>query len=586
VAAWRREFLALTGDECADGQGGIDPKKLMSWQAAQGLPPDGKVRRPTLQAARSRRAAGPSESDATGPAATAEGPTESDTTGPAATAEGPLAGEDGERAGAAPDGAAGGPTVDRAAGGGGAAVGETSGTGAAAARDTVGEVTELLARGSISPEDAKRALDALDALSWSAEVAALSALDAKAVDSLIKALPPTAKADASYTKLICAMGPARALAYASELSTYGQWPWAEVEPPATAVGKVLAAIPAATRLQIAAHTGPILLHRTFDATADGEAGTLSKLLGLRFKVDVEADSDSGVDWDAAGLRRAWNVLESLPAVHLGGSNPSLAKLVRQQGTPGASAGGYYQAGENKASIAYDPAKLDAANRAADPGDPLYGVNRFDKVVRHEIGHSVDQQTGASAKYCIGNPDGGDWKEHGAGSGLAALMVKASNGAIEQWKDADQKKAIVDCLQNAIDNDSPLTLADLTALPFWAKLSKADQDSIKHDKVCTALQVHFAAQSPWYNSAIGFGIALADGRVYQESYEGDWTSYDASARARKVSQYQFRAPGEWFAEAYATYYEPNAGGHGALLAPVDPKTKQWLDKNIDGKISKV
>ena len=57
---------------------------------------------------------------------------------------------------------------------------------------------------------------------------------------------------------------------------------------------------------------------------------------------------------------------------------------------------------------------------------------------------------------------------------------------------------------------------------------------------------------WYRS--GDHAACTHGpRIYQESYEGTWVSYPASKRAAKVSNYQFRAPGEWFAELYALYY---------------------------------
>jgi hypothetical protein len=44
-----------------------------------------------------------------------------------------------------------------------------------------------------------------------------------------------------------------------------------------------------------------------------------------------------------------------------------------------------------------------------------------------------------------------------------------------------------------------------------------------------------------------------GRVYLQSYAGIWNSYDLAARRHKVSDYQFRAPEEWFAELYGMYF---------------------------------
>lgn len=57
---------------------------------------------------------------------------------------------------------------------------------------------------------------------------------------------------------------------------------------------------------------------------------------------------------------------------------------------------------------------------------------------------------------------------------------------------------------------------------------------------------------WWNSA-GCKQAAIGGRVYHEAYANDWVSYNLAARAQGITAYQFRAPGEWFAELYAAYY---------------------------------
>lgn len=45
----------------------------------------------------------------------------------------------------------------------------------------------------------------------------------------------------------------------------------------------------------------------------------------------------------------------------------------------------------------------------------------------------------------------------------------------------------------------------------------------------------------------------DGRIWQEAYKGQWLSYDAAIRTDRVTDYQMRADGEYFAEAYAAYF---------------------------------
>ena len=58
---------------------------------------------------------------------------------------------------------------------------------------------------------------------------------------------------------------------------------------------------------------------------------------------------------------------------------------------------------------------------------------------------------------------------------------------------------------------------------------------------------------WSQKASGASKFGLGGRVYQEAYKGDWYSYDAAARKKGVSSYQFRAPGEWFAEVYSAFF---------------------------------
>jgi hypothetical protein len=109
----------------------------------------------------------------------------------------------------------------------------------------------------------------------------------------------------------------------------------------------------------------------------------------------------------------------------------------------------------------------------------------------------------------------------------------------------------------------------------AQLTKFND--ITNDDAVSALRLAFSNQSPW-DLPTG-GVKLGD-RIYQESYDWpQWVSYKQTARAKKFSRYQFRAPGEWFAEAYATYYQP-PGTKGALMVGLDDTTKAWFDAHVD------
>jgi hypothetical protein len=58
---------------------------------------------------------------------------------------------------------------------------------------------------------------------------------------------------------------------------------------------------------------------------------------------------------------------------------------------------------------------------------------------------------------------------------------------------------------------------------------------------------------WDKGHAGANKCAVGGRVYQQAYGHEWWSYSLGARGAAVSQYQFRSPAEWFAEAYSFFY---------------------------------
>jgi len=329
----------------------------------------------------------------------------------------------------------------------------------------------------------------------------------------------------------------------------------------------------------------------FDNTPDGELEHITKLFEVRFNVSVgqsKSRNMTGKDWDAKGLRRCWEILKDLPPKHVEG-NAWLEHWTRYEG--GGSGGGYYSEYYKESSMGYSTDEMDGKNKAADPGDPLYDVIRFNKVVRHEVGHAV-HKTLSTADSFLASDKGGSWKEHGrADDTLIREMAEAAGSHLKGWDVKEEKDAMIDAVTKKLKAGKPMDAwAAVKALPFWdtrysgllgGAKKLAAQTQLGMDPFFSAVEKNGPGKNPWYTHSSG-GVALG-GRIYQESYTDNWTSYDVGSRTRKVSQYQFRAPGEWFAEAYATYYEPDGNGDiGTLLNSTDANTKKWFDKNVHGK----
>ena len=474
----------------------------------------------------------------------------------------------------------------------------------------VSEIDELLSYGAfdwaITDSEAREALRLLGGLPMSQLGPALDSLGQEKIDRLLDNLPASARGTDDFSKVVVGLGPSRAQPWIEALLSYGLFDWAVTDGDVEAVVDILMAMSGGQRSTMLGMLDQDFRSRLvdnmdrgsdlnadeksivqliFDETSDAEL--MGLCLGVRFNLDVDSRGfwrgGDGMDWDEAGLRRVWDVLEALPPGHVQ-DNDHFEALLRYEHSEGSTSGGVFYGNnifdEGDVAMTYDPANLgfNQDDFYAAPGDPLHGVNRFDKVVRHEVGHAVDDMIGGSDSYCIDNAPGGDWQEHGGSTGtVARLMVENSGGEIDGL-DEDVRDNLIDALEDILDDTAHTEVEDrIRATSGFSDLDEAVQRRVLADPAVSAAKVMFKSQSPWYNAANG-GVALG-GRIYQESYDGRFVSYASAARARSVSHYQWRAPGEWFAEAYAAYYEPSAGEPGAGLAAKDPATKRWFDANV-------
>jgi hypothetical protein len=116
-------------------------------------------------------------------------------------------------------------------------------------------------------------------------------------------------------------------------------------------------------------------------------------------------------------------------------------------------------------------------------------------------------------------------------------------------------------------DEFLVVGDGADGPDWVAL--------KNDPIvawCEAVRLKGSSDGLFWKGGSGANANEIGGRVYHESYGNKWVSYDIGLRKRAISNYQFRAPSEWFAELYAAYYlDKLSDGH---------PDRPWLKKVHD------
>jgi hypothetical protein len=169
-------------------------------------------------------------------------------------------------------------------------------------------------------------------------------------------------------------------------------------------------------------------------------------------------------------------------------------------------------------------------------DPKTGkpapANGFSISTLHELGHSVDDRFKIMDTN-QGKPGGGGWQPESVDS-VAKIFVGEFKANAGRACTFDEGK-ITAAVKAALGSGNVQRPAGITD-PDWALLAPLLQTCLsrRNDKW------------PW-----GHPVTVG-GRNYHEAYANQWWSYDAGIRASapEVRDYQYRAPGEWFAELYA------------------------------------
>ena len=152
-------------------------------------------------------------------------------------------------------------------------------------------------------------------------------------------------------------------------------------------------------------------------------------------------------------------------------------------------------------------------------------------MRYDFSEVDDKQSFMNGK--AGSSKYGGWHDYGNNVSEVAKAIQGKCGYDETWI----KNYLLNRSSGEPPPDDP---SDQVAWDTKRDAAKAWCDAIRTKKKL------------WGDKGACAAHKFDDGRVYHEAYGGRWVSYEFAARARGVSGYQFRAPGEWFAELYAAY----------------------------------
>ncbi|WP_457356292.1 hypothetical protein [Roseateles sp. P5_D6] len=274
------------------------------------------------------------------------------------------------------------------------------------------------------------------------------------------------------------------------------------------------------------------------------------------------------------LDKAVDILATFPAEHL----PEKWKL---NAVPGKGTSGTYIPETQLAQFDFgeDDANFDQDYLNAVAGDPLEGTKCFDVMVRHELGHAVHATK--NGKALTDSMDGGQWRGHKT---LAAVVTELDDlvtslaAELKSRLDmADDAKPELLRWLNTVQatklqgNDVGLKQDFATAtFEFFGPKSEAMKKVAARGQKMTVLKDALDLGQAFFKVvrqgiqpnaffSLGPDPVAHNGRVYLDSGLGDdgWVSFAAPTRKKMVSMYQYRAPGEWFAEFYATVNNGNA-----------------------------
>lgn len=310
--------------------------------------------------------------------------------------------------------------------------------------------------------------------------------------------------------------------------------------------------------------------------------------------DGNRNSNTLTPFTKVGLTEMWGVCETLPPSAVEG-NPRLLHILRDSNRGTGSAyyagprqgaqGDVLMGGRTDADIQTDTSSYGVLNAGASgPGSPEISLKTFNATLRHEIGHAVDSQLGIMQSWGQQQVAGG-WIKYDSFEAFVDAIIAASGGMRYGGEDLNRKyrKGMIDAVSASpqITFSAALTAAGVTP--------PATDPGGAVSVVWEPERYSPANDGPWYNHK---WVTRGD-RNFQTAYGSATSLYSFLANVRTnrmITDYQWRAPGEWFAEVYQIYYaetenptlaEPGVQAPvGGRLRAKDEEAAQMMSQLVD------
>jgi len=297
-------------------------------------------------------------------------------------------------------------------------------------------------------------------------------------------------------------------------------------------------------------------------------------------------------WTIEAARQLYDIMLKLPPSHV-----AQIKVITTS-NPINGSGGRAWPGNGHIHLRYvGKNDVETGLYTSSKNDKMRGLNLNETTTLHEMAHVLDIGEKYSRTPAFRGLSG--WKEYSRADMWKILDTIIENSpkpypanaktgekefvdmAMMQTFRLGVKKDKADFVPNTVDivaeTKRHFSHTDIDAQSNTRLRNKLERADAYH----RCLNAHALAM-PWSRQQARSGYKVTKGVHIHEGYEGkSWYSYNHSARASKYSDYQFRTPGEEFAELYAVY-------HATDGKKVDPARRAWFEQqglHKDPKTSK-